>query len=151
MNNDINNLYQELIIDHNNHPRNVGKIEHCSHHAHGDNPICGDEVTIYLHVDNNIIDDIKFTGKGCAISVASASLLTELIKSKTVMEAKHLFENFHNMLTLDTEHVNKQSLGKCIVLENVKQFPMRVKCATLAWHTMLAALEQNSNLISTEA
>jgi nitrogen fixation protein NifU and related proteins len=146
--NDIFDLYQELIIDHSRTPKNFGTLEKKSHHAQGYNPLCGDIIDLDLMVENNVIQKISFHGDGCAISRASASLMTESIKKKTVDDALKLFTAFHAMLTKD--HNVTEDLGKLKVLHGVKQFPMRVKCATLCWHALNAALISRTKKVSTE-
>ncbi|MBN1586493.1 MAG: SUF system NifU family Fe-S cluster assembly protein [Candidatus Omnitrophica bacterium] len=144
----LRDLYQEVILDHNKKPRNFGKIDKANHCAHGDNPLCGDKITVYLLVKDGIIEDIKFEGSGCAISTASSSLMTTLLKGKSVEEAATLFETFHNVVTGNAEI--SENLGKLAVFGGVREFPSRVKCATLAWHTLRAALENQEDPVSTE-
>lgn len=149
---DLRELYEEVILDHNRNPRNYLKIplgHNCE--AHGFNPLCGDEFRIYLTVADGIIQDAGFEGAGCAISTASASLMTEALKGMEVGKAEALFAEVHRLLT-DEEQAGEPSemLGKLTVLTGVKEYPMRVKCATLAWHTMHAALHQREKTISTE-
>ncbi len=146
---DMNDLYQELILDHNARPRNYGALNPCTHQAEGVNPLCGDHIVVYVLVENNVVQNIRFEGSGCAISKSSASLLTESVKGKTLDETKHLFEQFHCLLT-DKSSSAETSLGKLSAFAGVKEFPMRVKCATLAWHTLKAALDKTSQTISTE-
>jgi len=138
----LKELYQEVILDHSKHPRNFGKPESFSHEAHGYNPLCGDTVNVYLSLnDDGIVSDISFNGKGCAISVASASMMTEILKNKTRSEAEEIFEQFHNLVTGETETLPETEDGeRLMVLAGVKQFPMRVKCATLSWHAVHSAL-----------
>ena len=138
---DLNDLYQEVILDHNKRPRNFRTIEGASHHADGYNPLCGDKLTLTLKVDGDSITDVAFTGSGCAISKASASLMTDTLKGKSVAEARALFERFHRMVTTPPDQ-SVEDLGKLSVLAGVREFPVRVKCASLAWHTMKAALER---------
>jgi nitrogen fixation NifU-like protein len=148
---DLSDLYQELIIDHNKKPRNCGTLEHANRHAEGYNPLCGDRIDVYLEVEDDIVKDIKFQGSGCAISTASASLMTQSVKGRSVCEAKQLFELFHRLIIRehgDDEHV--EELGKLAVFSGVNQYPARVKCATLAWHTVKAALDKESTPVSTE-
>ncbi len=145
----IRELYQEVIIDHNRSPRNFHKMSDATCHAEGFNPLCGDQLDIYLTIDNETITDISFTGNGCAISTASASLMTEHLKGKTLSEAKAFFQSIHETLTNENEHATEK-LGKMIVLAGVKEFPSRVKCATLAWHTLNAALKHDETTVSTE-
>lgn len=147
---DLRQLYQEVILDHNRSPRNFRKIESTCCHADGVNPLCGDEVTVYLQVEGDTIQDISFQGKGCAISVASASLMTEALRGKKVSDAETLFQQFHDALTIDDGKHDMQQLGKLAVLEGVKEYPARVKCATLAWHTSQAAIHRENKTITTE-
>ena len=138
---DLGELYQELIVDHSKHPRNFGKLEHPDHEATGYNPLCGDKVTVYLKMENGVVSDLRFEGVGCAISTASASLMTERIKGKTLAEAESLFEQFHGLVTEGkSEPAALEQLGKLKAFSGVKNYPVRVKCATLAWHTFRAAL-----------
>ncbi|HVL68585.1 MAG TPA: SUF system NifU family Fe-S cluster assembly protein [Vicinamibacterales bacterium] len=136
---DLNELYQEVILDHNKRPRNFQVLEPASHHAEGYNPLCGDRLTLYLRVQGETIEDIGFQGSGCAISRASASLMTDAVKGRSVEEARSLFERFHRMVTTPTD-LPVEDLGKLSVLAGVREFPVRVKCASLAWHTLKAAL-----------
>lgn len=145
----LRDLYQEVIFDHYKKPRNFHAMSNANHVAHGHNPLCGDRVTVYLHVDGDIIRDVSFDGAGCAISTASASLMTDALKGKTLGEAQHLFDAFHDLVTHDDADTDPE-LGKLEVLAGVREFPARVKCATLAWHTMLAALKDKSAPVSTE-
>jgi nitrogen fixation protein NifU and related proteins len=141
-------LYEEVILDHNRNPRNYPKRPNgADHHAHGYNPLCGDEFTVHLKIENDRIVDAGFEGAGCAISTASASLMTEAIIGKSVDDAKALFDNVH---TLITDGPKYGKVGKLAVLEGVKDFPMRIKCATLAWHTFKAALDNRADTVSTE-
>jgi nitrogen fixation NifU-like protein len=134
---ELRDLYQELIVDHNKNPRNYGVLADANRRAEGYNPLCGDKVTVYLHVDGDRITDVSFEGAGCAISTASASLMTQAVKGKTVAEAEQLFEAFHAMVTgQDTSAETAERLGKLAVLAGVREYPSRVKCATLAWHTL---------------
>ena len=134
---DLRDLYQELIVDHNKNPRNYGVLADANRRAEGYNPLCGDKVTVYLHVDGDRIGDVRFEGAGCAISTASASLMTQAVKGKTVAEAEALFEAFHAVVTgQDTSDDAADRLGKLAVLAGVREYPSRVKCATLAWHTL---------------
>lgn len=149
---DLRELYEEVILDHNRNPRNYPKKpEGCNHSAHGFNPLCGDEFEIHLKVKDDVIADLGFEGAGCAISTASASLMTEALKGKTVAEAEALFEEVHKLLTEEKQVGNPADLlGKLTVLTGVKEYPMRVKCATLAWHTMRAALKNVEDTVCTE-
>jgi len=149
---ELRELYEEVILDHNRNPRNYPKKpERANHSAHGFNPICGDEFEVHLRVKNDIIEDIGFDGAGCAISTASASLMTEALKGKPVSEAEDLFREVHTLLTAEKQAGEPtEFLGKLTVLTGVKEYPMRVKCATLAWHTMRAALADDTNTVTTE-
>lgn len=150
---DLRSLYEEVILDHNRSPRNFQKIPvGANRKAFGSNPLCGDEFTIHLTVVDNTIQDIGFEGVGCAISTASASLMTEAMMGKTEDEAKEIFINIHNMLTqgVDEQDVDPNVLGKLQVLSGVRAYPMRVKCATLSWHVVHAAIKNDSEIICTE-
>ena len=142
---DLKELYQEVILDHSKHPRNFGKLDPCSHEAHGYNPLCGDTLNVFLNLGpDNIIEEILFDGKGCAISMASASLMSEIVKGKTDIEARALFEKFHDLVTKeDSILLEDEDMERLVVLAGVKQFPMRVKCATLSWHALQSALNGN--------
>lgn len=146
---DLRELYQEIIMDHNRNPRNHREIAEASAQARGFNPLCGDKLTVYLVLSQGKISDISFVGCGCAISQASASLMTEALLGKTVEEAHALFERFHTMVTT-SEEVESGGLDKLSVLAGVRAYPARVKCATLAWHTLESALEKDSKTVSTE-
>ena len=146
---DLSELYQQLIIDHGRHPRNFAMLDNATHQLEGYNPLCGDKLTVFIRSHNNVVDDIGFQGSGCAISVASASLMTEAIKGKSVAEAKAIFNDFHQMVTGD-DSVDAEKLGKLAVLRGVAEYPMRVKCATLCWHTMLGAINSVQAPASTE-
>lgn len=151
--NDLRELYEEVILDHNRNPRNYPRRpEKTNHSAHGFNPVCGDEFFVHLHVDENgIIQDIGFDGAGCAISTASASLMTEALKGLRTDEVERLFAQVHSLLTEERQVGGPDDfLGKLTVLTGVKQYPMRVKCATLAWHTMRAAIADDSETVCTE-
>ena len=151
MNQELKELYQQVILDHNKSPKNFRKLENASQHAEGYNPLCGDHVDIYLIVENNLIKDISFKGEGCAISKASASLMTSILKGKSVEEAEKIFENFHALVTGNMNDNNDlDKLGKLAVFAGVQEFPVRVKCASLAWHTMLNALHGKSEKVTTE-
>jgi nitrogen fixation protein NifU and related proteins len=141
---DLKDLYRDIIIDHNRKPRNFGKMENADAHADGHNPLCGDRLTVYLKMDGDRINEVKFDGNGCAISVASGSLLTEAVLGKTVTEVEHLFNNVHDVLTRHDAPVDVESLGKLAALTGVREFPARVKCASLCWHTLNAALHVNA-------
>ncbi len=145
---ELEELYQQVILDHNKSPRNFRAIADASHKAEGYNPLCGDQVTVYLKLEGGVIQDVAFQGSGCAISKASASIMTAEIKGKTKAEAKELFENVHRMLTGDPDSANR--LGKLVILSGVCKFPARVKCATLAWHTVNTALDGGRESVTTE-
>lgn len=144
----LRDLYQEMIVDHGRQPRNFGVISEATHQHAGNNPLCGDKLVVYMKIQNEIIQDIQFEGTGCAISVASASLMTEAVKGKSVAEFEALFGSFHYLVTEGKEP--EQSVGKLSALAGVADFPVRVKCATLAWHTLKAALANNPDPVSTE-
>jgi nitrogen fixation NifU-like protein len=148
MSSSLQDLYQEVILDHNRRPRNFRVIQD-GRHAEGYNPLCGDRLTVYLRVENGRILDASFQGSGCAISKASASLMTDSVKGKTVEEADALFDRFHQMITRAADDP-VDDLGKLSVLAGVRAFPMRVKCATLAWHAMRAAADARGEVVSTE-
>ena len=149
--NEIQELYQQVILDHNKHPRNFGEMGHATHSAEGFNPLCGDHIDIFLDVNNGIINDVTFHGSGCAISKASASIMTTILKGKTVEEAKELFTKFHDVVTSETDSEQDLiDLGKLAVFCGVREFPARVKCASLAWHTMMNALEGKKEAATTE-
>jgi len=145
---DLNDLYQEVILDHNRRPRNFHALADASHSAEGYNPLCGDRLTLYLKVDAGVVADVSFEGAGCAISKASASLMTDAIKGKPVAEVEALFTRFHRMVTTPPEQP-VEDLGKLSALAGVREFPVRVKCASLAWHTLKAAMA-NEKRTSTE-
>lgn len=149
MNDSLRDLYQEVILDHNRRPRNFGPLPEANRQAEGYNPLCGDRVTVFLDVEDDRIRDVRFEGAGCAISTASASLMTEALKGLSVEEARRLFHDFHELVTTGGGE-NSPELGKLAVFGGVREFPMRVKCATLAWHTVLAAVEGKGQPISTE-
>ena len=148
---DLRELYQEVILDHNKNPKNFYELESSSHTAEGYNPLCGDRINIYLKVEGDIIKDISFQGSGCAISKSSTSLMTTVLMGKTISEVKDLFKSFQNMITSNSDFdMDLETLGKLAVFSGVREYPVRVKCAGLAWHTMLAALEVNEKVVSTE-
>lgn len=146
---DLRDLYQEVIVDHNRNPRNFGKLPSANRRARGLNPLCGDKLMVYLELENDRISDIRFEGSGCAISVASASLMTEALKGKTVADAETLFEEVHGMLT-GNDTSDPAALGKIAVLSGVREFPARVKCASLSWHALNAALADGEDTVTTE-
>ena len=138
---ELTDLYQEVILDHNKRPRNFRRIDPASHHADGFNPLCGDKLSLTMTIEGESIADVAFQGSGCAISKASASLMTDAVKGKSVEEARSLFERFHRMVTTPPD-APVEDMGKLSVLAGVREFPVRVKCASLAWHTLKAALER---------
>lgn len=148
---DLTELYQEVILDHNKRPRNFQVLEGANRAAEGYNPLCGDQITIYVKLDGDVIRDISFQGSGCAISKASASMMTASLKGKTRAEAEALFQKFHGMVTGDHAAVpDPLDLGKLAVFSGVSEFPVRVKCASLPWHTLRAALEGTEQTVTTE-
>jgi nitrogen fixation NifU-like protein len=148
---ELDSLYQEVILDHSKRPRNFRPLEDADHHADGYNPLCGDKVTIYLRLVDDRIADISFQGSGCAISTASASILTETLKGKTRAEAEALFQAFHDLVTgQPPKSAQAPPLGKLAVFSGVSEFPVRVKCASLAWHTLRSALAGDSTVATTE-
>ena len=146
---DLKDLYRDVIIDHNRQPRNFGRLEKADAHAEGFNPLCGDRLDLYLALDGDRISDLKFEGKGCAISVASASLMTEALKGRTRADAQRYFDAVHALLTRP-DYAPDMDLGKLAALSGVREFPVRVKCASLCWHTLNAALARQSQPVSTE-
>lgn len=147
---DLQDLYQELILDHGSRPRNLKKLAGANHTAEGYNPLCGDKVKVYVNLDGEVVRDISFEGAGCAISTASASIMTETLKGKTRAEADALFEMFHDLVTGQQRKLDSPELGKLAVFSGVSEFPMRVKCATLSWHTLRAAIKGKEEVVSTE-
>jgi len=148
---DLRELYQQLILDHSKKPRNFRTLEGANRTAEGHNPLCGDYITLYLQVEDDVIRGIGFQGSGCAISRASASMMTDSVKGKTEAEAQRLFERFHSLVTGEGDEAGDPvDLGKLAVFSGVKEFPVRVKCATLSWHTLRAALEGKGEGVSTE-
>ena len=151
MTEDLGELYQEVILEHNKAPRNFKKLANANHHAEGYNPLCGDRCQVYIDMDGDAIKEIGFTGSGCAISRASASMMTQMVKGKSKEEAEKLFEQFHTLVTGNQDEAAKKAeLGKMAVFSGVSKFPARVKCATLAWHTLQSALEDKKEPVSTE-
>jgi nitrogen fixation NifU-like protein len=144
---DLRELYQELIVDHSKRPRNFGKLEAATHHAEGFNPLCGDKVHVYLSIEGGKVASVRFEGSGCAISTASASMMTEALKGKSESEARSLFERFHELVIGTSEG---EGLGKLQVFAGVRDYPARVKCASLAWHTLHNALDMKGDVASTE-
>src|SRR5476651_1068614 len=148
---DLTELYQEVILDHNRRPRNFGALADATGHAKGHNPLCGDRLTLYLKMNGDRIENISFDGSGCAISKASASLMTDALKGLTTDEATKLFDHFHRMVTSSTDQpIDDDAVGKLAVLGGVREFPVRVKCASLAWHTFMAALTGSHEPAKTE-
>jgi nitrogen fixation NifU-like protein len=147
---ELSDLYQEVILDHNKNPRNFKELEAATRSAEGNNPLCGDKLKVFLDYDGETVKEVSFTGSGCAISKASASMMTQTVKGKSKEEAEILFDEFHRMVRgeLD-EEAEENHLGKLKIFAGVREFPARVKCASLSWHTMKAALD-NENLVSTE-
>jgi len=153
---DLKQLYQDIILEHGKSPRNLGKLKEYSHDAKGYNPLCGDRVHIYLKLNNNKkVEDLTFEGDGCAISLASASIMTELVKGKLYDDAKEIINDFLNMVkntsNIKTKNLDEDQKTIIMSLSGVRQFPMRVKCATLAWHTLTSAIEGKSEEVNTEA
>ena len=148
---ELRELYQEVVIDHGRHPRNFGALQEANCHKEGFNPLCGDKIVLHIQEKNSVIQQLRFEGSGCAISMASASLMTEMLKGKTLSETDELFSAFHQLIT-ESEHSKTllEKLGKLAVLGGVYEFPARVKCATLAWHTLKAALSNDISPVSTE-
>lgn len=148
---DLRELYQTTILDHNRKPRNFRRPEGASHESEGYNPLCGDQVKVYLALEDGVVKDVGFSGQGCAISTASASLMTQAVKGLGVEEALGLFERFHALLAGEIDpSETRESLGKLAVFAGVRDYPMRVKCATLAWHTLRAAAKGEAEPVSTE-
>ena len=150
----LRELYQEVILDHGKSPRNFGKPEHVNCESSGHNPLCGDTVTIYLRLNDGIVEEAGFEGRGCAISIASASMMTDILQGKSLDEVRVMFERFHHLVTEDEAACeggfDGEEFEKLMVLSGVREFPMRVKCATLAWHTMNSALQGGGEEVSTE-
>lgn len=144
----LRDLYQEVILDHSKSPRNSAQLSDANRQADGYNPLCGDKVTVYLKVEDGVVEDVSFKGAGCAISTASASLMTQAVKGKGLAETEELFKRFHGLVTGKAEE--GAELGELMAFQGVSEFPVRVKCATLAWHTLQAALEKEAGIISTE-
>ena len=147
---ELSELYQQVILDHNKKPRNFRKLEHANHSAEGYNPLCGDQLTVYLNLEDDLVKEVGFEGSGCAISKAAASMMTQAVKGKSKEQVENLFKEFHSMVTgeLDEER-QENSLGNLKIFAGVREFPVRVKCATLPWHTMHAALNKQDQ-VSTE-
>jgi nitrogen fixation NifU-like protein len=138
---DLRDLYQEIILDHNRRPRNFGSLADADGTAEGSNPLCGDQVKVFVKLKGDVLEEVHFEGAGCAISTASASMMTEALVGKTVAQARALFTRFHDLLTREGSDAEAPALGQLAVFSGVREYPMRVKCATLAWHTLKAALE----------
>ena len=147
---DLRELYQQVILDHNKSPRNFREISNASSRVEGYNPLCGDHYTVFLAVDGETIKDVSFTGNGCAISKASASVMSSTVKGKSKEDATRLFETFHKLVTGDTSGLDAADLGRLAAFSGVSEFPARVKCATLAWHTLNAALKKQHTPVTTE-
>lgn len=147
---ELRELYQEVILDHSRRPRNFRKLEGADRTAEGYNPLCGDQVTVYLKLEGDLVADAAFQGSGCAISTAAASMMTASVKGKTRQEAEALFRAFHRLVTEGTAGADGAALGKLAAFAGVSEFPVRVKCATLPWHTLHAALEGGAGTVSTE-
>jgi nitrogen fixation protein NifU and related proteins len=146
----LNELYQSVILDHNRSPRNYRVMPEANRHAEGNNPLCGDRLSVWLRLEGDVIQDVSFQGSGCAISKASASLMTAAVKGKSKSEAVALFERFRQLITGRLGEADAETLGKLAVFSGVSQFPIRVKCASLSWHAMKAALDQPGETVSTE-
>jgi len=147
---ELSELYQQVILDHNKKPRNFRKLETANHSAEGFNPLCGDQLTIYLNLEDDTVKEVGFEGSGCAISKAAASMMTQAVKGKSKEEAENLFQEFHSMVMGElNEETEENSLGNLKIFAGVREFPVRVKCATLPWHTLHAALHKEA-LVSTE-
>lgn len=147
---EIRDLYQEVVFDHNRNPRNFRTIRDATRRIEGFNPLCGDRITLYVKIHDGVIEDVSFQGSGCAISTASASLMTEIVRGQTEQEAHRLFELFHRITTGQSDDVDLEALGKLAVLAGVRSYPARVKCATLAWHSLEAALKADADTVTTE-
>jgi len=143
-------LYQEVILDHNRKPRNFREMENADRKIEGRNPLCGDEITLWLKLDGDRVSDVSFKGSGCAISKSSASLMTSAVKGKSVVETKQLFDRFHDMITGKMSDADRGNMGSLAALGGVSRFPIRVKCASLAWHALKSALDGGGELVSTE-
>ncbi len=147
---ELRELYQEVILDHSKNPKNFKELDDASHQSQGHNPLCGDRLTLYLAVADGVIQDVGFKGAGCAISTASASMMTEALKGKTEAEVEAIFGAFHGLVTGKVAEADSDVLGKLAVFGGVRDYPVRVKCATLAWHTLRAALAKAEEAVSTE-
>lgn len=148
---DLRELYQEMILDHYKRPRNFGRAPSANHHAEGYNPLCGDRVTIFLVLEGDVIKNLSFEGSGCAICTASSSVMTEVLREKTIEEAEEIFGRFHDLVTSDPDSpVDADRLGKLAIFGGVREYPIRIKCATLPWHTFQAALHGEEETVTTE-
>ncbi len=147
---ELRELYQEVILDHNRHPRNRGKLEEATGYAEGHNPLCGDNIQVYLHTNGGLVEAVSFEGSGCAISTASASMMTEAVKGKTLEQVEAMFKEFQSMVTEAGHAEEHPELGDLEVLGGVREYPVRIKCATLPWHTLKAALVGEADKVSTE-
>lgn len=147
---DLRELYQQVILDHNRNPRNYRELPDATRRVEGFNPLCGDHYTIFLNLDGDVIKEVTFTGSGCAISKASASVMSSTVKGKSTEEANRLFDTFHSLVTGDSSRVDATELGRLAAFSGVSEFPARVKCATLAWHTLRTALTGEQKTVSTE-
>ena len=147
---DLRELYQQVILDHNRNPRNFKEIPNATRKVEGYNPLCGDHYTVFLQLDGDTIRDVGFTGNGCAISKASASVMSSTVKGKKRAEAEALFDTFHKLVTGENAGLSEAELGRLAAFSGVSEFPARVKCATLAWHTLRTALESDQNVVTTE-
>lgn len=147
---DLSELYQEILLEHNSKPRNFRKLEDANHTADGYNPLCGDQITLYLKVEGGLITDVGFQGSGCAISRASASMMTQSVKGQKLEKAEEIFDEFHKMLTRRGADLDYDKLGDLDMLSGVAEYPARIKCAVLAWHTLHAALEGKAETVTTE-
>ena len=151
MDDDLRDLYQEVILDHGRQPRNFGTPPpDTNRRADGHNPLCGDRLSLFITYEDGVVRDVAFTGNGCAISIASASLMTEMVKGMTEAEVSEIFRRFHSLVTDDGAEADQEALDKLTVFSGVREFPVRVKCATLAWHTLVAALDGSADEVSTE-
>lgn len=147
---DLRDLYQEVILDHNRSPRNFGRLDDADFRADGHNPLCGDRLSVSVKLAGDRVSDVRFEGVGCAISKASASLMTENVKGRTLDELRRLFDQFHRLVTEQTAPVDDAGLGKLAVFAGVRDYPARVKCAILAWHTLRSAVDESREVVSTE-
>jgi nitrogen fixation protein NifU and related proteins len=147
---DLRELYQQVILDHNRNPRNYKELPNATKRVEGYNPLCGDHYTVFLNLDGDVIKEVSFTGNGCAISKSSASVMTTTVKGKRIDEAERLFEIFHNLVTGEAAGLSEAELGRLAAFSGVSEFPARVKCATLAWHTLHSAMQGEQEVVTTE-